>query len=139
LTNVIVGNDGNNVIKGGAGKDTLSGGGGSDTFVFNTKPSKKSNFDKIADFNVKDDSIWLENKVLIKLGKKGSEASPAKLNKAFFTIGTKAKDKNDYLIYNKKTGVLSYDADGSGAKSKAVDIASLKKGLKMTAADFFVI
>ncbi|MGO4574274.1 calcium-binding protein, partial [Microvirga sp. 2TAF3] len=58
--------------------------------------------------------------------------------KGFFTIGDKAKDKDDYLIYNKKTGVLSYDADGSG-KGTAVEIAKLSKNLKMTAADFFVI
>jgi hypothetical protein len=34
--------------------------------------------------------------------------------------------------------VLSYDADGSGAK-KAVEIALLKKGLALTYKDFFVI
>ena len=45
---------------------------------------------------------------------------------------------NDYLIYNKTTGVLYYDQDGSGS-AKAVEIASLSKKLKMTAADFMVI
>ena len=50
----------------------------------------------------------------------------------------KAKDKNDYVIYNNKKGVLSYDADGSG-KGKAVEIATLSKNLKMTYKDFFVI
>lgn len=139
LANIIVGNSGSNRIKGEAGNDTLSGGEGSDAFVFATKPNKKTNLDKITDFNVKADSIWLDNKVFTKLGKKGSEASPAKLNKAFFKIADKAQDKNDYLIYNKKSGILSYDADGSGGKYKAVEIASLKKGLKMTAADFFVV
>ncbi len=138
LANTIVGNSGNNRITGGAGSDTLSGGDGSDAFVFNTKPNKNTNLDKITDFNVKADSIWLDNKVFTKLGKKGSETSPAKLNKAFFTVGSKAKDKNDYLVYDKKKGILYYDADGSG-KGKAVEIASLKKGLKMTAADFFVV
>ncbi|WP_162820565.1 calcium-binding protein [Microvirga calopogonii] len=138
LANIIVGNSGNNIIKGGAGNDVLNGGGGSDTFVFNTKPSK-TNLDKITDFDVKDDSIWLDNKVFTKLGKKGSETNPAKLNKSFFKISDKAQDKDDYLTYNKKTGVLSYDADGSGSKYKAVEIATLKKGLKMTAADFFII
>jgi hypothetical protein len=34
--------------------------------------------------------------------------------------------------------VLYYDADGAG-KGKAVEIAILKKNLKMTNADFFVI
>ncbi|MGO4706342.1 hypothetical protein AB4072_11295 [Microvirga sp. 2MCAF38] len=37
-----------------------------------------------------------------------------------------------------KKGVLSYDADGSGA-GKAVVIAALPKKLKMTSADFLII
>ncbi len=72
--------------------------------MFNTKLNKKTNLDKIVDFNVKDDSIWLDNAIFKKLGKKGSELSPAKLSKAFFTVGDKAKDGNDYLVYNKSEG-----------------------------------
>ena len=49
-----------------------------------------------------------------------------------------AQDSNDFLIYNKKTGVLSYDKDGSG-KAQAVEIAILSKNLKMTYLDFMVI
>ncbi|NIX76636.1 PD40 domain-containing protein [Microvirga terricola] len=128
---------GNDQLWGGAGNDVLTGGTGKDIFVFDTKPNKKTNFDRITDFSVKDDTIWLDDAVFKKLGK-GTVAKPGKLNKAFFTVGDAAKDKNDYLIYNKKTGVLSYDADGSGA-GKAVEIAILKKGLAITAADFFVI
>jgi 16S rRNA U516 pseudouridylate synthase RsuA-like enzyme len=60
------------------------------------------------------------------------------LNKEFFVTGTKAREKDDYLIYNKKTGVLSYDADGSGSK-EAVEFAQLSKNLKLTYKDFFVI
>jgi len=134
---VIKGGAGRDVIGGGLGKDVLTGGKGKDAFVFNTKASK-SNVDKIADFSVKDDSIHLDNKYFTKLGKKGSESSPAKLNKEFFTIGSKAKEKDDYLVYDNKKGVLYYDADGSG-KGKAVEIANLSKNLKMTYADFFVI
>ena len=66
------------------------------------------NLDTISDFSVKDDTLQLDNAVFKKLGKAG------KLNKAYFTIGDKAKDKNDYIVYDKKTGILSYDADGSG-------------------------
>lgn len=140
------GTAGNDLFKGGAGKDTLGGGYGNDmlyggrgkdVFVFNTKPSKTTNLDRIMDYKVADDTIWLDNAVFRKLGS-GSWSSPKSLNKQFFTIGTKARDKNDYLLYNKKTGTLSYDADGSG-KSAAIAFAKLKAGLKMGAAEFKII
>ncbi|MCB8820295.1 calcium-binding protein [Microvirga rosea] len=133
----LTGGDGNDKLWGKLGKDVLFGGKGKDVFVFNTKLNKKTNLDKIADFNVKDDTIWLDNAIFKKLGK-GSELKPGKLNKAFFSIGDHAKDKNDYLIYDNKQGVLFYDADGSG-KGKAMEIATLSKKLKMTVDDFKII
>ncbi|MBF9231854.1 cadherin domain-containing protein [Microvirga sp. BT350] len=132
------GGAGNDTLSGGLGNDTLTGGAGKDVFVFDTKLNAKANLDKIVDFNVKDDTIWLDNAIFKKLGKKGSPTSPAKLDKKFFTIGDKAKDKDDYIVYDNKKGVLYYDADGSGA-GKAVAFATLPKKLKMTAADFMVI
>jgi Ca2+-binding RTX toxin-like protein len=132
------GSGGNDTLVGGAGKDVLTGGVGSDIFVFDTKPNKTTNVDTINDFIVQDDSIYLDNKVFAKLGKTGTSDKPAQLNKAFFTIGPKAKDKNDHVIYDKSTGKLSYDADGSGSK-KAVEFAMLTKNLAMTHKDFFVI
>jgi len=138
LANSIAGNAGANKLWGGLGNDQLKGGTGKDVFVFDTRAHKSTNKDTILDFSVKDDAIWLENKVFAKLGKKGSEKKPVQLNKDFFVVGSKAKDKNDYLIYDKKKGVLLYDADGSG-KAKAVEIATLSKKLAMTYKDFFVI
>jgi Ca2+-binding RTX toxin-like protein len=137
-SDTIKGGSGADKLKGGLGKDILTGGKGKDAFVFDTKPNKTSNLDKITDFNVKDDGIWLENKVFTKLGKKGSESNPALLNKDFFVKGSKAKDKNDYVVYDNKKGVLYYDADGSG-KGKAVEIATISKNLDLTNKDFFVI
>jgi Ca2+-binding RTX toxin-like protein len=134
---ILIGNGGNDTLHGGSGRDVLTSGSGNDAFVFESKPSKKANYDRLTDFNPKDDAIWLENKVFTKLGKAGSIANPAQIDKAYFAID-RAKDKNDYLIYSKKTGVLSYDADGSGSKS-AIEIAQLKKGLALTYKDFFVI
>ncbi|MBD2748059.1 hypothetical protein IC232_15290 [Microvirga sp. BT688] len=83
----LTGGTGMDVLWGGLGKDTLTGDKGQDIFVFDTKPNKKSNLDKIADFNVKDDTIWLDNKVFTKLGKAGTEAKPAPLKKDFFVTG----------------------------------------------------
>ena len=52
---------------------------------------------------------------------------------------TAGHDANDRIVYNKKTGVLFYDEDGSGAKA-AVQIAILKnKPASFSAAEFFVI
>ncbi|MFC4175350.1 M10 family metallopeptidase C-terminal domain-containing protein [Microvirga sp. GCM10011540] len=133
----LVGRGGDDRLYGGKGKDVLTGGAGQDIFVFDTKPNKKKNLDTIKDFSVADDTIWLDNKVFKKLGKKGSEAKPAKLNKKFFSL-EKAKGKDDYLVYSEKKGILYYDADGSGA-GKAVEIAKLSKKLKLTANDFFVV
>lgn len=138
------GDAGDDTLYGDAGKDTLYGGLGKDTFVFNAKFNSKTNRDKIADFNVKADTIFLDN-VLFKSSKafyaaikKGTEMKPLALKSSFFRVAEKAKDGNDYLVYNKKTGILSYDADGSGTKA-AVQIASLSKNLKLTYHDFFII
>lgn len=143
----IYGGNGNDIMRGmdlddrlygGAGKDTLYGGSGEDIFVFNAKLNPKSNKDKVADFDVLNDTIWLENKIFAKLGKKGNEKNPAALKKGFFVVGTKAKDENDYVVYDKKKGVLYYDADGSGS-GEAIAIATLTKKLAMTHKDFFVV
>ena len=129
---------GEDTIFGGLGNDVLTGNGGKDIFVFDTKTNKKTNVDKLADFVVKDDSIWLDNKIFKKLGSRGSEANPATLKASFFKVADKAKDRDDYVIYNKKTGVLSYDADGSG-KGQAIEFAVLKKDLLLKYDDFAVI
>jgi len=141
--NTLKGNSGNDKLKGGYGNDTLYGGTGRDAFVFNAKlgshkSDRKVNFDTIKDYKVKDDSIQLDNAIFKKLGK-GTEAKPVKLNKKFFKFADKLQDKDDYLIYNKRTGILSYDADGSGSKYKAVEIAKLSKNLKMSYHEFFVV
>jgi Ca2+-binding RTX toxin-like protein len=151
LNNVISGNrakntikagQGDDVINGGYGNDTLYGESGEDIFVFDTKlgtskTDRTVNFDTVGDFSVKNDSFYLDDAVFKNLGK-GSVDKPIQLKKGFFTIGTEAEDKKDYVIYNKSTGVLSYDADGSEA-GKAVEFAKVKKGLTLTYKDFFVI
>jgi len=135
---VLGGGAGNDTIHGGDGNDVLTGGAGQDVFVFSTKLNGKKNKDQIKDFNVKDDTIWLDDAVFKKLGK-GTELKPGKLKAAFFKIADKAQDKDDYLIYNKKTGMLSFDADGSGA-GKAVDFVQLQKNLKtLSFKDFMIV
>jgi Ca2+-binding RTX toxin-like protein len=135
---VVLGGAGNDVVYGKGGRDLLTGGAGRDVFIFDTKPNKKTNIDKVTDFNVKDDAIYLENAIFKALGKKGSTKKPAQIKKAEFALGGKTTDQDDHVIYNKKTGALFYDADGTGSQAQ-IQIATLSKNLKMTYKDFFVI
>ena len=129
---------GNDTIFGGLGNDVLTGNGGRDFFVFNTKPNKSSNVDRVSDFSAKDDTIWLDNAVFTKIGETGTEARPAKLKADMFWTGKAAHDSSDRIIYDKATGALYYDADGTG-RSAQVKIATLTKNQKVSVSDFFAI
>lgn len=152
LANVLIGNAGNNVLDGGAGNDslssgngadrllggvgndTLTGGAGADVFVFNTALNASTNVDRITDFSVADDTIWLENGVLTALGAAGALASTAFLRN---TTGL-AADAGDRLIYESDTGELYYDSNGSAAGGSTL-IAVLNPSLLLTHLDFSVI
>jgi hypothetical protein len=128
----IAGGGGHDTIAGGAGNDRLSGGSGKDVFVFDTKPNKSANVDTITDFKRVDDTFRLENAIFSKLDKTGL------LKKSCLKIGSKAKDKDDYIVYDKAKGALYYDADGSG-KGAAVKFAQIAKGTVLDHKDFFII
>jgi serralysin len=127
----LYGLEGADRLIGGKGLDVLAGGTGRDVFVFDAKPNKTTNWDRITDFVVKDDTIYIENAVFTKVGKSGKLAGGA------YWTGSKAHDASDRVFYNKKTGALSYDPDGTGHLA-SIKFAQLDKGLKMTAADFFL-
>jgi Ca2+-binding RTX toxin-like protein len=126
----INGDAGNDQIYGGLGKDTLTGGAGKDTFYFDTTLAS-SNVDKIVSFSTKDDRIALEVDFFAGL-------TAGKLASSAFYIGTKANGVEDRIIYNKTSGALSYDADGSGSMA-AVKFAMLDKNLKLSASDFILV
>ncbi|MBB4041927.1 Ca2+-binding RTX toxin-like protein [Microvirga flocculans] len=136
-TNTLKGQGGNDTLHGGSSNDKLYGGSGKDVFVFDTKPSKSANVDRIYDFDPKYDSFWLDNKYFTKLGS-GSLSKPKGFTSDMFVKSTKAKDREDRIVYDKDTGALYYDADGTGSKAQ-VKIATLAKNLKLTYHDFFVI
>nr|WP_281381289.1 M64 family metallopeptidase [Microvirga lupini] len=138
VANEVQGRGGNDKLWGGAGNDVLIGGAGRDVFVFDLKPNKTSNRDRIDDYNVTADTVWLDNKAFTKLGA-GTLQKPKKISSDMFVTASRAKDREDRIIYDKKKGLLLYDADGSGTKFKSVEIASLSKGLSMAFHDFFVI
>jgi Ca2+-binding RTX toxin-like protein len=143
LDNVLTGNAagnplnglaGNDVIRGGLGIDSLTGGPGADSFCFNTAPSAStSNRDIVFDFAHGVDKFWMENAVYAKLG-----AATGALNPAFLRVGAAALDGNDYIVYNKATGALFYDSNGSLAGG-VMAVAVLANKPVLTASDFLVI
>lgn len=136
--NILSGLDGNDKIDGGYGKDVLTGGAGNDTFIFKDPLSRTANYDTITDYNKTYDTIQLDNKYFTKLGS-GSASAPKKLNSKYFNLGSKPKDKYDYLNYNIKTGVLTYDADGSDSKYKPIEIIKFSNKAALNYAEFYII
>lgn len=125
----ITGTSGNNVLRGGYGWDTLRGGAGADSFVFDTAIGK--DVDKVLGFDVTKDKIVLDKAIFDKLAV-GALAGDV------FVAGTAAKDANDRIIYDAKSGSLYYDADGSGSGA-AILFAKLDPKTALTAANFQVV
>ena len=105
-----------------------------------------TNIDKITDFVVADDTIQLENAIFNNAALSAIAANTALSStptlasyfKAITTGGT--TDSNDYIVYNKTSGALYYDADGgTDGNADGVQIALLGTNLALTAADFVVI
>ena len=137
----LAGENGSDKFYGGLGNDTLTGHLGQDVFVFDAKLAKTStankryNLDKITDFSVADDTIHLKKSIFKGIAKTGL------LSKDAFYASPKsaAHDASDRIIYNKNTGAVLYDQDGSGHRYEAIQIATLSTKLGLTNKDFFVI
>jgi Ca2+-binding RTX toxin-like protein len=126
----VSGGSGNDLIHGQSGNDDLRGRDGEDTFFFETTPNVGGNVDKIRDFEPGVDRIALSKAIFTAIG--GALASGE------FHIGKDAEDSNDRIIYDAKTGKLSYDDDGAGGHAE-VEIALLNKHLDLHASDFVII
>jgi Ca2+-binding RTX toxin-like protein len=113
LDNVIVGNSGDNAINGREGSDTLTGGAGEDTFVF-SRALGPDNVDTIMDLSRNADTILLHSNVFTAL----SGMAGGRLVASALRGGTEAADANDRIIYDRTTGALYYDADGTGGQAQ---------------------
>ena len=100
-------------------------------FVFDTPP--KGNIDRITDFTPGADKIHVENAVF-----SSSTVHWGSLPSHMFKIASKATDSTDRFIYNKDTGSLYFDRDGTGAAAQ-VEFAKLATNLKITASDFYIL
>jgi phospholipase/lecithinase/hemolysin len=127
----IIGNNGANKIDGKSGNDLLTGGGGKDTFLFTTAPNGSTNVDTIKDFKPIDDTMSLSHLAFQDLAL-GSLPSGA------LALGTSASQADDRIIYDKATGWLYFDQDGSGSIYAPIHFATVTAGVNLTAADFII-
>jgi Ca2+-binding RTX toxin-like protein len=130
---ILLGGAGNDLLNGGIGNDRLTGGAGADAFVFAATPTT-TNVDIIADYNVAQDTIRLDNAVFASIGGVGT-LSAARFWKSASGL---AHDANDRAIYETDTGKLFYDSNGNAAGGR-VQIAVLSNHAAITHADIFVI
>ena len=126
-----MGGAGNDTLNGGLGNDTLDGGTGADFFVFNTALGS-TNVDRISAFSVVDDTIYLAQSIFNAFGSYGAIAAGA------FTTTSAPLEADDRIIFNKATGDLFYDADGSG-RIAAVQFATLASVTGILSAQDFVV
>jgi len=131
LNNLLTGNAAANALDGGSGADTLTGGAGDDIFIFSTTLNPTTNIDKITDFTSGVDTILLSSSIFTVLNWAGD------LHPDNFRIGTSALDGNDFIIFNKTTGALYYDPDGTGATVQ-VQFSTLAGAPVVAATDFVV-
>ena len=123
----LIGFGGNDTLDGGAGADWLRGGAGEDVFVIDAACGPDA-IDTIEDFTVGDDRILIEAH--------GLRAD--KIRAGNVHVGTEAADKSDRLIYDRDTGALYFDRDGSRSGFDPVKIAQLDAGLDLDHKDFIL-
>jgi Ca2+-binding RTX toxin-like protein len=122
---VLKGGRGGDRLDGGTGSDLLNGGAGRDTFIFTTAPDAGS-VDVIQGFSSDDDTIRLDHTFFA-----GLAAGP--LDADAFHIGSAAEDAEDRIIYDRKTGLIAFDADGAGgidaiAFARIANLAAVRSG-----------
>ena len=133
--------DGNDIFKNkGKGKsDLIDTGDGNDLVVFGKKADKllfdstlnsATNVDTVKKFESGKDMIHLDVDVF-------STIAPGTLTNAQFHKGTSAADADDRIIYDKASGALYYDADGTGGTAQ-VQFAKFDPGTKVKAGDFTI-
>lgn len=132
---VLFGGAGNDLLYGGAGADVLTGGLGSDAFIFNTRPAGTglAEMDIVQDYT-RADLVVFDNDAFAALGGTGF------LNAGMFKVVGYGGvvDADDRLIYNARTGVLTYDANGSGTGGQ-VAIADFTGNPVLTADHIFIV
>lgn len=123
----LLGGGSNDTLSGGAGTDTLNGGAGTDRFYFE---DVNQGADIITDFTSGSDTIAACSANF------GNLATGTLGSQYFALAGAETSDTR--FVYSATTGVLSYDADGSGAMVGTA-IATLTNGSMLSASDILIV
>jgi Ca2+-binding RTX toxin-like protein len=120
------GGEGDDKLDGDAGRDRLEGGAGADGFYFNDNMEG----DRILDFAPADDTIFLSRARFgtLVVGTLDADA---------FHEGTSAQDPEDRILYNRATGQIFLDPDGTGRFGPSL-LATVTPETDLTHADFVV-
>lgn len=122
---------GDDILSGGQGNNLLRGGSGRDAFVFDTAIGGGQTT-QIADFHAPEDRFRLDEAVFA-----GLNIGALAVRAFVSNLSGRATDTLQRIIYEKDTGALFFDADGSAAGAR-VQFATLTAGLALTSDDFFV-
>jgi Ca2+-binding RTX toxin-like protein len=112
------------------GNDKVVFGDKKDKLLFDSALNASTNVDRLKKFDANKDKLYLDEDIF-------STITPGKLASSAFHKGTAASDADDRIIYDKKSGALYYDPDGTGALMQT-QFAQLDKGAKLKASDFSV-
>lgn len=137
----LLGGNGADVLVGGPGVDILYGGsssrgdGAADLFVFDAAPNATSNRDSVYGFEADArDRIALDGNLFAAL--RGGLGTGVDSDEFRAGRGVTAVDANDHLLFDTRTLVLSYDADGSGPLAPVAFIAFVGLVGTLGASDF---
>jgi Ca2+-binding RTX toxin-like protein len=123
----IAGSQGADTLEGGLGADTLTGSGGFDLFLW-LSPAEGG--DVVTDFRPGDDRLAFT-------GAAFGGLAPGPLDAAHFAEDAPSAAVAQF-VYAKSTGLLEWDADGSGAGA-AVFVATLSNKPALTAGDVLIV
>ncbi|MBL8563053.1 MAG: hypothetical protein JNN06_12315 [Gemmobacter sp.] len=126
----LMGGGGADTLIGGAGVDRLTGGAGADVFAFTHRGG--ANREVISDFSRRVDDLHFDNDAFDAFSYTGQ------LRAADFVLGRAAQDATDRFIYDRDSGNLWYDADGSGRGAKTL-VAELRDGTALGAGDIHIL
>jgi Ca2+-binding RTX toxin-like protein len=126
---------GNDTLYGGLGNDRLEGGLGRDNFIFNSALNGTTNRDIIADYDLVNDRILLENTGAgLFNALAAGNLNPLAFLASAAGLATTAAQR---ILYNTTNGDLLYDADGTGG-TLAIAFANVFGKPALNAGDFLV-